>query len=53
MVELRDPERFDELATAAEDHAADRHALYEQLAQIRLPRHDHDGDGDEGGDGDG
>ncbi|MFN8018930.1 MAG: hypothetical protein U0P45_12515 [Acidimicrobiales bacterium] len=41
MVELRDPERFDLLVRHAEDHAADRHATYEQLAQIRLPNHDH------------
>jgi pyruvate-ferredoxin/flavodoxin oxidoreductase len=40
MVELRDPERFEHLARLAEDHAADRHATYEQLARIRLPRHD-------------
>jgi pyruvate-ferredoxin/flavodoxin oxidoreductase len=37
MVELRDPERFDRLVHAAERAAAERHALYEQLAQIRLP----------------
>ncbi len=38
MVELRDPERFDRLVDAAERAVADRHALYEQLAQIRLPQ---------------
>jgi pyruvate-ferredoxin/flavodoxin oxidoreductase len=37
MVELRDPERFERLVQAAERAVADRHALYEQLAQVRLP----------------
>ena len=37
MVELRDPERFDRLVHAAERAVSDRHAIYEQLAQIRLP----------------
>jgi len=37
MVELRDPERFERLVHAAERAVADRHALYEQLAQVRLP----------------
>ena len=35
---------LDELVEAATDHAADRHALYEQLAEIRLPRHDEEDD---------
>ncbi len=47
MVELRDPDRFERLADAAEHAVADRHAVYEQLAHIRLPRpdpeEDHDG----------
>jgi pyruvate-ferredoxin/flavodoxin oxidoreductase len=46
MVELRDPERFDRLAAAAEHHAADRHAVYEQLAHIRLPRPAHEPGGE-------
>jgi len=37
MVELRDPERFDRLVHAAERAVADRHSLYQQLAQIHLP----------------
>ncbi len=37
MVELRDPERFERLVDAAEAAAMDRHAIYEQLAEIRLP----------------
>ena len=37
MVELRDPERFKQLVNAAEAGAAERHALYQQLAQIRFP----------------
>ena len=40
MVELRDPERFAHLVHEAELHAEDRHAMYEQLARIRMPRHD-------------
>ena len=39
MVELRDPDRFTRLVHAAEDGVRDRHALYEQLAQIRYPGH--------------
>ena len=50
MVELRDPERFDRLVDAAERAVADRHALYEQLAQIRLP-HTEDPRAEEDGDG--
>jgi pyruvate-ferredoxin/flavodoxin oxidoreductase len=38
MVEKIDPLRFRQLAAAARDHAARRVALYEQLAQITLPR---------------
>jgi pyruvate-ferredoxin/flavodoxin oxidoreductase len=38
MVEKMDPVRFRELAAAARDHAARRVALYQQLAQITLPR---------------
>jgi len=45
MVELRDPERFDRLVSAAERAVADRHAVYEQLAQIRLPAPEEDSDG--------
>jgi pyruvate-ferredoxin/flavodoxin oxidoreductase len=37
MVEMRDPERFSMLVRAAEDAVRDRHALYEQLAEIRYP----------------
>ncbi len=40
MVELRDPERFDHLVHQAELLVEDRHAMYEQLAHIRLPKHD-------------
>ena len=50
MVELRDPDRFDRLVDAAERAVADRHALYEQLAQIRLP-HTEDARAEEDGDG--
>ena len=39
MVELRDPDRFGHLVRAAEEAVRDRHALYEQLAQIRYPDH--------------
>ncbi len=39
MVELRDPDRFARLVRAAEEGVRDRHALYEQLAQIRYPGH--------------
>jgi pyruvate-ferredoxin/flavodoxin oxidoreductase len=35
MVEMRDPDRFALLVRAAEDGVRDRHALYEQLAQVR------------------
>src|SRR5690606_26355766 len=38
MVERIDPQRFRHLAAAARDHAARRVALYEQLAQIVLPK---------------
>ena len=37
MVEMRDPDRFTKLVRSAEHAVRDRHALYEQLAQIRLP----------------
>jgi pyruvate-ferredoxin/flavodoxin oxidoreductase len=37
MVELRDPDRFTQLVHAAEDAVRDRHALYEQLAELRFP----------------
>jgi pyruvate-ferredoxin/flavodoxin oxidoreductase len=37
MVELRDPERFEQLVHAAEQAVTARHELYEQLAAIRLP----------------
>jgi pyruvate-ferredoxin/flavodoxin oxidoreductase len=37
MVEMRDPARFTQLIRAAEDGVRDRHALYEQLSQIRYP----------------
>ena len=37
MVELRDPQRFDQLVHAAERAVHERHALYLQLAQIKLP----------------
>ena len=40
MVELRDPSRFEHLVAAAERGVVERHALYEQLAQIRLPQED-------------
>ena len=44
MVEMRDPDRFTTLVRAAEHAVRDRHALYEQLAQIRLPEQEaHDG----------
>ena len=44
MVEMRDPDRFTTLVRAAEHAVRDRHALYEQLAQIRLPDPEaHDG----------
>jgi len=44
MVEMRDPERFTTLVRSAERAVRDRHALYEQLAQIRLPEPEaHDG----------
>ena len=38
MVERIDAQRFRELATAAREQAARRVALYEQMAQIVLPR---------------
>ncbi len=38
MVERLDPERFRRLAAAARDNAVRRVALYEQLAQIVLPK---------------
>jgi pyruvate-ferredoxin/flavodoxin oxidoreductase len=38
MVEKIDPVRFRELAAAAKDHAAQRVALYQQLAHIVLPQ---------------
>ncbi len=38
MVELRDPKRYEMLVHAAEQHAAQRRALYEQLAGIHLPK---------------
>jgi pyruvate-ferredoxin/flavodoxin oxidoreductase len=37
MVELRDPARFAHLVAAAERGVLERHALYEQLAMIRMP----------------
>ncbi len=37
MVELRDPDRFARLVRAAEDAVRERHALYEQLAEVRYP----------------
>jgi pyruvate-ferredoxin/flavodoxin oxidoreductase len=37
MVELRDRDRFTELVGAAEAAVRDRHALYQQLAQVRYP----------------
>jgi pyruvate-ferredoxin/flavodoxin oxidoreductase len=37
MVEMRDPARFDQLVHLAEDAVQDRHALYEQLGQVRYP----------------
>jgi pyruvate-ferredoxin/flavodoxin oxidoreductase len=37
MVELRDPARYARLVDAAERAVHERHALYEQLAKIRLP----------------
>jgi len=40
MVEKIDPIRFRRLAIAARDHAAQRVALYQQLAHITLPRVD-------------
>ncbi|MBX3126312.1 MAG: pyruvate:ferredoxin (flavodoxin) oxidoreductase [Polyangiaceae bacterium] len=38
MVELRDPARYAHLVDAARDAARQRRALYEQLAQIHLPK---------------
>jgi pyruvate-ferredoxin/flavodoxin oxidoreductase len=38
MVEKIDPRRFRALAAAARDHAAQRVALYQQLAHIKLPQ---------------
>ena len=46
MVELRDPERFEHFVAASTRAVAERHALYEQLARIRL-------DADPGGPDDG
>jgi pyruvate-ferredoxin/flavodoxin oxidoreductase len=36
MVELRDPDRYQQLVTAAEHAARDRHELYAQVARIHL-----------------
>ena len=36
MVELRDPDRYRQLVTAAEQAVQERHQLYEQLANIHL-----------------
>ena len=44
MVQLRDPQRFDQLVDAAERHAAERHDLYEQVSRIRFPTQE-DADG--------
>jgi pyruvate-ferredoxin/flavodoxin oxidoreductase len=38
MVELRDPERYARLVDASRDAVRQRRALYEQLAQIHLPK---------------
>ena len=37
MVQLQDPERFAHLVHAAEHAVHERHAVYEQLARIRVP----------------
>ena len=42
MVELQDPERFAHLVRAAETAVHERHAMYEQLARIRV--HEESGD---------
>ena len=38
MVELRSPERYRALLAAAQDAAAQRRALYEQLSHVHLPK---------------
>lgn len=38
MIALRDPERFEHLVREAERAVFERHALYEQLAQIKIPQ---------------
>jgi hypothetical protein len=40
MVEKADPERFKMLARAAQREARQRYAVYQQLAQVTLPRVD-------------
>ncbi len=37
MVEMRDPKRYQQLMQAAEEFAAKRRAVYEQLAQVHVP----------------
>ena len=37
LASVRDPDRFAQLVRAAELGVRDRHALYEQLAQVRYP----------------
>ena len=39
LIQLRDPERFEQLVAQAEQAVRERHALYEQLAQIKIPYH--------------
>jgi pyruvate-ferredoxin/flavodoxin oxidoreductase len=45
MVELRDPARFERLVAAAERGVVERHALYEQVAHIRMPTAERGDDG--------
>ncbi len=42
MVELRDSSRFERLVAAAERGVVERHALYEQIAHIRMPAEERD-----------
>ena len=44
MVELRDPERYERLLSAAEEAAKERRSLYLQLAGIRIEASDSGGD---------
>jgi pyruvate-ferredoxin/flavodoxin oxidoreductase len=54
MVEKSDPERYERLASTSQRQADQRFAVYQQLAEVRIPvdgQHDADGGGDRGHDG--